>query len=303
MRRLSACYPSCVSSAPLLPERDAALQAAAELTVGGQGFFRRTCRLGDQQPTRVAALAAVVVVGKGGRRAAWTRSAELSELQLARLAKRSTEPRALVERTFAVLVDSAEAVPMRCTNCMMRPGYGPCPRCIGTGKMHNEHHQEADEQWIRCDCSGGFVRCTLCGGTQRVLRVDVQTVTDSVIDVEEWVVPNDIAVAAQTLRALGPPATTDAFACELESTRIESAYRGAAAMAAPRFFDFELLDAAARARERLAQLTGTLSPLAARTYAVPFFFLHYTLGAQHVDAVVRRAPNGEYAAALCMARG
>lgn len=287
------------TSAPFLPERDGALAAVAELKIGKDGWFSRAVRLGAHRPEQITALAAVVIVGQGVRRNAWTRSAELSEQEVARLAKNDgAAPRALVERSFQTVDDAAAATPMQCTNCSVRPGFGPCPRCVGTGRVLGPG-DDGKEAWVRCQCHNGFIPCTMCEGSRRVLRVDVRSIHDTLVPVEQWVVPLAAAEATTALRSLGGPSEIPPYLCPLESAPVESAYRGAASMVTPRFFGFELFDASERARDQLAQLAVSLHVLKTRTYAVPFLLMRYAIGGKTVDAVARRDWLGEYSARLC----
>lgn len=281
----------------LLPEREGALAAVAELRVENGGWFRRRTRLGAIQAERVESLAAIVLSGEGVRRDSWTRPADLSEAELTRLTNAKPPVREIIGRSFQRIDNPATGVPMRCTNCAVRPGLGPCPRCVGTGRLLQRDDQ-GNDTWGSCICDGGFVRCAMCGGSLRVVRVTVRSVTDTVVPVQEWVLPQIAIAATGTLQRLGAPSPLERYLCSLESERVESAYRGTGHVVTPSFCGFELLDAADRARERLAQLAGRLHVHDAKPYAVPFLFLRFSIGGKPAHAVVRRSTLG-YAAELC----
>lgn len=280
----------------LLPERDAAEAAAAKLEVARGSWFRRSSTLAAYTPSEVLALSAVYLAGRGVRRDSWSRTGEVSERELERLSQVEGVAARLVERSFQIVDDPKTAIAAQCTHCGVRPGFGPCTRCIGTGRLLRRVGD--DESWVDCGCDQGFVRCTQCGGTQRVFAVTIRFITDTVLKVEEWAVPNAANAALAALRALGTPQTTAGFSCELESTPLESAYRGASTMKTPSFFGFELLDAAERARDRLARVQTSLSAVQAESFAVPFFLLRYAIGKRLVQAAVRRLGDGSYAARL-----
>jgi hypothetical protein len=155
------------------------------------------------------------------------------------------------------------------------------------------------DTWEPCPmCAGGFVVCTLCGGSQRIVRVDVRFVTDRTTAFEQWLIPHEASMATTALRSMGPAATAPEYACDLASTVVESAYRGAASMVTPAFHGFELLDAAERARDALAQAQTTLHAAVMQCFGVPFFLVQYQVKSRAIDVVVRRAADGTHIARL-----
>ena len=118
------------------------------------------------------------------------------------------------------------------------------------------------------------------------------------MSLDRLIVPGAASAVAAAVEGLEVPLGMDPFVCSLEVERVESAYRGAATTAAPRFHGFDLLDAAERARDHLAQLHAQMAAVSARTFAVPFLWLRYECGGKSVSAVVRRRMDGTHVARL-----
>lgn len=283
---------------PPLPEREAAIQAAAALVIAPGGWFRKDRTLGSTAPSEVSMLAAVWLQARAVRRESWVRSQEMTERELVQLAATDTSPSfAVPERSFQRVDAPERAVHARCSNCSVRPGFGPCPRCIGTGRVPQRQSND-EEVWVACDCDGGFVRCTLCGGSQHVVRADVRVVTDRLVSLDRLVLPTRAATATSALERVAMPVPSPEFACTLENTPIESAYRGTASMTTPSFFEFELLDASERASKQVAQLRMQFSTLRIESFAVAFVLLRYGEDSDAPCAVVCLQHGERYVAAL-----
>lgn len=287
-------------SAPVLPELEAAHAAASALTLERDRWWSRAPRLGEHTPTEVLALAAVVLVGNALRRQTWQSEDEMSERTYARLVKSDasrtvqTPDEVLRAGSFQMLGAGTDAVPVRCSQCAVRPGLVLCSKCHGSGQLQVQVN--GNSHWMACSCHAGFVSCTHCEGTTRAVRVTVRYVTDTLVPIEEWIVPAAASTARSALHELGAPSTRSEYRCELGPAALESAYRGTSGMVAPRFFDFDLADAAERARDRLAHWRGAMHRLDVHSIAVPFFLLRYRIGAKPYGVVVRRGADGGYLA-------
>lgn len=251
---------------PLLPTLE---RIAAGLAARGQAL--------PASPTRVFGIAPIVMQVDGMRREAWTDPVELSPRLFDAYPKGIVPPpdiaRGLVETTYRVLDDDVLARRTRCMNCVLRPGLGPCPTCIGTGAATS-----AGEDLVsRClSCGGsGFAQCTMCEGTTQVVACAVRYVTDRPVRLRRTFVPQ-VGVVRGFLEAEldADSPWPQALAFDPQPAFVSSAYRGASsARSEDDFHGFFFGDAIAACLGARNELTTGLARFDVRTYAVPTLWL------------------------------
>ena len=234
-------------------------------------------RLGDAfAPSDTFGVAALVLSVDGIRREAWTHRAELAE-RLFETYPRGTPPAAeLTEisgplsRNFKTIDDTEPTRIERCSTCIVRPGFAPCPLCLGTGAGFGA------DAYAQCvACNGGFIRCTACEGTTRVVACTIRYVNDVYVRVRRAIVPNVHASIRPFLEArIAADATwSSEHAFDPEPSMVASAYRGASAVRAPEeFHGFFFGDALAQCLAARAEVTTGLARFESSTVAVPILW-------------------------------
>ncbi len=241
-------------------------------------------------PTRVFGIAPIVVQVDGLRREEWSDPVELSPRLYDAYPKGHVPPpdltRGLVETTFKVLDDDTPARRGRCMNCVLRPGLGPCPTCIGTGAGAPVDDFVSTLLGGCTACRGtGFSVCTMCEGTTQVVACAVRYVTDKPVRLRRVFVPQVGLVRGFIESQLDADSRwPDTLAFDPQPGFVSSAYRGAsAARAEDGFHGFFFGDALTACLGARNEMTTGLSRFDVRTYAVPTLWLVWEqpTGEQH----------------------
>ncbi len=165
----------------------------------------------QREPDVERALAAVTVVARMQRREERTERLELAPSRAATLERAVPGlPSEFLDRRHHVLARIVAR--KRCTLCAVRPGFGPCPYCTGTGCA---------------ECEGGWSPCTTCDGTREIALSDVRFVEDRSVTLVATYTASLPAWVEAVLRetfdvAADPP---DVLAFELERPTAFAPYR------------------------------------------------------------------------------
>lgn len=234
--------------------------------------------------------AAVLFLVRGGLQEAWSRQEELAAELYEKLdAVSARQAGERVPANFRELDRDQPIEWIQCTNCRIKPGFGPCPRCSGVGVLL-ERHANSDNSYVTdCpDCEDGFAVCTVCGGTQRTVRATVRYVNIKPLDANHVVGEAVDGNLRSVLEMAYPGMTTppDALAIDLEAG--SSAYRGrvAGAQADFRGYAFGEGIGLARAFERRVQAAPNLQLYELKTFALPFVDVVVARGDREARAVL-----------------
>jgi len=230
--------------------------------------------VGDSfRPTEVFGVAALVLHVDGIRRTGWSDEAELSERLFESYPRGDVPaPEEPTSRrgTYKTIDDAAPTRVQRCSACVVRPGFSPCTLCMGTGAG------ASSDLASRCmACDGGFISCTTCEGTTRVVACSIRYVNDELVRVRRALVPAMHASVRSFVEARIPVEASwpSEQAFDPEPSLVGSAYRGAAAArAAEDFHGFFFGDAAAQCLAARDELTTGLSRFETKTFAVPILW-------------------------------
>lgn len=224
-------------------------------------------------PAEVFGVAAIVLRVDGVRRHAWSDEAELAERLFEAYPRGAIPAPELVpeSRNFKTIDDAETTNARRCSKCIIRPGFEPCPLCMGTGAS------SSTDAFAKCyACIGeGFLPCSGCDGTTRVVACAIRYVNDHFVRVRRVIVPS---VHASIRSFLEARISADArwsgeHAFDPEPGMIASAYRGASAVrAAEDFHGFFFGDALARCLAARAEATTGLARFEASTFAIPILW-------------------------------
>jgi hypothetical protein len=277
-----------VESPVQLPVYEDAARELGEL-VTKVGLFGMKTNLLAEPPVAVEKHAGLLLVGSALRREEWTKDVEVSETLFERLAAEPdiAPPEGRVEAEQR-RVDGARAKRVSCTHCGVRPGLGPCPRCMGTGVVAGAGNNPEFKECPNCD--RGFIECSVCGGTRRVVVAPMRHVNDQVIAIHELVLPalhERVEEAARGLFATagGPIASHEH---DPEPAFAQAAYRGAQAASAGEFHGFAFGDASTRAVERRARFAygEGMFNATVKCYAQPFLVARWKVGAGRAAVIV-----------------
>ncbi len=209
----------------------------------------------------------------GIRREAWSDDTELGEQLFATYPRGAIAPPELgVGRSFKTIDDAKETKAQRCSTCVIRPGFAPCTICLGSGKGAST---EAFDHCVGCD-GLGFLKCSACDGTTRVVACAVRYVDDHVVTVRRALVPAVHPSIRPFIEARIPSDVPwpEVHAFDPEPSMVASAYRGASAAmrAAEDFHGYFFGDALATCLATRAELTTGLARFKMRTFAVPILW-------------------------------
>ncbi|HEY1955702.1 MAG TPA: hypothetical protein VGH28_08815 [Polyangiaceae bacterium] len=242
------------------------------------------------RPTDVFGVAALVLHVDGIRREAWSDATELSERLFASYPRGDVPPPVAwsgagapmdaptsQRGTYKTIDDAAPTRTTRCSTCIIQPGMSPCTLCMGTGAGSDP------DPHSRCiACARGFVRCTTCEGTTRVVACSIRYVNDRLLRVRRAILPamhpsiRPFVEARIPLEARWP----DEHAFDPEPSLVGSAYRGASTVkAAEEFHGFFFGDAIATCLAARAELTTGLARFETATFALPILWA--VTGARH----------------------
>lgn len=224
-------------------------------------------------PTEVFGVAAIVLRVDGVRRHAWSDETELAERLFESYPRGAIPAPELVpeSRNFKTIDDAETTKTQRCSKCVIRPGFEPCPLCLGTGAG------SGTDALAKCyACIGeGFIPCSGCDGTTRVVACAVRYVNDHFVRVRRVLVPSvhkSIRSFLEAQIAVDAP-WSDAHAFDPEPGMVASAYRGASAVrAAEDFHGFFFGDALARCLDLRAQAMTGLARFETSTFAIPILW-------------------------------
>jgi hypothetical protein len=246
-------------------------------------------------PVASSKLAAIVLVRRVLVRRSWREDVEVPKTAAEAL---PVEPPAVAddwaprEHTYRVGVPE----PMRCTHCAIRPGFGPCAVCVGTGWRPSLGD---DPGMVRCDCDRGFVRCTRCGGSATSYRVTLEHASDKTIFDRQTFVPSLVGTLTNDVRQkIDAADVPEALRFELAPTLVQSAYRGAMSAAQPTFEGYDFLDAYPRAIATLRASQAIAGDLRREdaAYAWPFLCLRYEVEGRFLDVAVVPDKDGRWSA-------
>lgn len=225
------------------------------------------------RPSDVFGVAALLLRIDGIRRKAWSDEAELSERLFALYPRGDVPPPeepSSRRGTYKTIDDAAETRVRRCSECIIKPGFSACSLCLGTGAGSNP------DSFSRCvACDGGFVRCTTCEGTTRVVACSIRYVNDELVRVSRALLPPMHPSIRSFVEAALPldAAWTEEHAFDPEPSFVASAYRGASTVrAAEEFHGFFFGDAANACLAARAELTTGLARFETKTFAIPILW-------------------------------
>lgn len=225
------------------------------------------------KPHDVFGVAALVLHVDGIRREAWSDETELSERLFAsypRGAVPAPEAPTSQRGTYKTIDDAAPTRAQRCSTCIIKPGFSPCTLCMGTGSG------SGPDPYARCiACDRGFVRCTACEGTTRVVACTIRYVNDQLFRVRRAIVPAMHASIRSYVEARIPIEASWPVdhAFDPEPSLVGSAYRGASTVkAAEDFHGFFFGDAIAACLAARAELTTGLARFDTSCFAVPILW-------------------------------
>jgi hypothetical protein len=224
---------------------------------------------GSFSPTEFFGVAAIILRLDGIRREAWSDETELGEALFASYPRGAiAAPELGLARSFKTIDDAAGTKTQRCSMCVIRPGFAPCNVCLGSGAGATT---EISDRCVGCN-GEGYLRCSACDGSTRVVACSIRYVNDEVLRVRRALVPAVHGSIRPFLEARIPIdqdwPSSQAF--DPEPSLVASAYRGAAAVAAVEdfhgYFFGDALGACLRAR---SELTTGLARFEMRTFAIP----------------------------------
>ncbi len=223
-------------------------------------------------PKDVFGVAAMVLQVDGVLREAWSNATELS------LALFESYPRGDVlapaigapARSFKVIDDAEKTEERRCSTCIIRPGFGPCGVCNGTGSP-------SSEVYARCFACGGegFIDCGTCDGTTRVVACFVRYVNDKPVNLRRVIMP---AIHASIRPFVEARIDSNAvwprgYVFDPEPGLVGSAYRGASSVkSAEDFHGFYFGDVLGHGLDACTHATTGLARFDCRTFAVPILW-------------------------------
>jgi hypothetical protein len=224
-------------------------------------------------PASVFGVAAIVLRVDGVRRHAWSDETELGERLFAAYPRGAIPAPELVpeSRNFKTIDDAETTNARRCSKCVIRPGFEPCPLCMGTGAGDDTKGH------VKCyACSGeAFIPCSGCDGTTRVVACAVRYVNDHFVRTRRVIVPPVPPAIRSFLEAriaADAPWPED-YSFDPEPGMVASAYRGASAVrAAEDFHGFFFGDALARCLAVRAEATTGLARFEMSTFAIPILW-------------------------------
>ncbi len=240
-------------------------------------------RIGSSfSPTDVFGVAAIVFRVDGVRRHAWSDETELAERLFQSYPRGAIPAPELVpeSRNFKTIDDAETTNARRCSKCIIRPGFEPCPLCLGTGAGSSS---DAGDKCYACS-GAAFIPCTGCDGTTRVVACAIRYVNDHFVRVRRVLVPQVPASIRSFVEARisadAPWSKEHAF--DPEPGMVASAYRGASAVrAAEDFHGFFFGDALARCLAARAEATTGLARFETSAFAIPIL---WTVTGTHDDA-------------------
>jgi len=217
-------------------------------------------------------IAAVLIAVRGGFQEAWSRREELSTDLYEKLDAVDAPARGTrVPFNFRELDRAQPVQRSTCSNCRIRPGFGPCPRCSGVGVLLVQRPGSDNSTVQDCPaCDDGFATCTVCGGSTESLQATVRYVNYKPFDT------NHIVSAAYRDALQGafpaPSVPPDELAYDVEGSGGQSPYRGQQVSMDRDFHGHRFDDALKQARAFVQRVQSAPNFILheLQTYALPF---------------------------------
>lgn len=242
--------------------------------------------------------AGVVVAVDGASQEAWSRREELSESLYQKLAAtRPPDPAETLSASFRELDTSQPVRAETCTNCRIRPGFGPCPRCSGVGVLLVRHPNGDTSTVEDCpECEDGFSTCTVCGGSTKAVVATVRYVDRKPLRSYHLALAPEFAYLKEVI-GWGYPdpfEMPEELAVDLERDATTSAYRGAQPGMLSEFRGFRLGDAAQRAWAfvRRVKAAPNFVVRSMRTFVLPFVVASFESSGEPVRIVLFATHDG-----------
>lgn len=205
-------------------------------------------------PLFVRPLAGVTLHARVQRREVREESMELSQA-VVKVMQRGMPPVpeqfATMSRTVLGTID--KTVP--CTLCGVRPGFGPCPRCVGTGVI------AARGGMVDCpDCEEGWTTCTTCDGVRQVVIAKVRHVDDHDVEIRHTFLPLTTSRLEESLLdafVADEPDECLRFDLDLRSNNAPYRSAGDDVVRDNAFLGYRFAESIDRARKAVARLGGT----------------------------------------------
>jgi hypothetical protein len=222
-------------------------------------------------PSETYGVAALVLQVDGVRREAWSDETELSEALFESYPRGQVPTPELEETSHKIIDDAGKIETRRCSTCVIKPGFAPCAVCVGTGSGSGK---DAGDRCFACE-GEGFVKCSICDGTTRVVACTIRYVNDKPIHVRRVLMPAlDASIRPYIEAKIIADATwPDDRAFDPEPSLVASAYRGASTVRSTAdFHGFAFGDAIALCLQARSDATTGLARFVVRTYAVPILW-------------------------------
>jgi len=255
----------------------------------------------DVEPTDQQRLAMVALDATVLHRDGWEETKEMSE-HLVSISPMGVPPApdTMIAKSHHVIREVLDAGPRICTMCSVRPGMELCAICGGRGVREIPVANNA-QALVPCETchGGGFVKCSTCDGSTRVLRARVRYVDDRINTLQYLYVPSmtlpiESALDQHFERWRRPP---ECLRFDPAPREAGGPYRGGPA-AEPSFHGHRFGDALQRALRAARGLAGSGEILRQelKTYAWPILWLKYkTWGASRDVILCPRADGALYA--------
>ncbi len=225
--------------------------------------------LPSDEPMHIEPLAMLVVKAALLRRTSWTDEAESAPGHIQR-----GEPPVPgeYESRHHVRIDERLGGGT-CLACLQRPGFRKCRVCYGTGMADMLH---------KCSCSGGWITCPTCNGTQQVDRVRLRYYTDAPAFLNEAYMPSHVAqdpalfhLESKMEGELGlANAIPDELRChDLTGEVVGTAYRGGSRTVRPMFHGHDFGDTIDKALAGLSAVAGGANVVRYQVHAYAWPFL------------------------------
>ena len=224
--------------------------------------------LAEGEPQFVRPLAAITLFARVQMRELRDEELELSEAIANAMPKEPPpEPEDWLNQSRAFLSEIKRWIP--CTLCGVRPGFGFCPFCNGSGSVGLSKCAE---------CNAGWVTCTTCDGTKRVCLANVRHVDDRDVAIRYTFVPATTTVLEEALTtAFDAEEPSECLRFDLDLRNVNAPYRTADEGVATQgsFHEHSFAESLDRTRNLVDRLggKGTWLREEVRAYARPFLWV------------------------------
>jgi len=239
--------------------------------------------LPPSDPHFLRPLAAITLFARVQMRELRDEEMEVSERVAETMPKKlPPEPEDWITQSLAILAEVKER--RTCTLCGVRPGFGFCPFCNGTGTTR---------MLVGCtECAGtGWVTCTTCDGAKHVCIATVRHVDDRDVAIKYTFVPATTPTLEELLTAaFDAEEPAECLRFDLDLRNVNAPYRtaddGVSEQGAFRGHSFA--ESLERTRDLVDRLggTGTWVREEVRAYARPFLWVGWKQEANESDESV-----------------